>query len=266
MTVHVITMVPCYLPKNDMDLSVSRLIQQIREALKKNGGEPVLPILKGDATLHASLALEPLLGPFDALVTRHKSVAAYNKATKSDEYQLVTRGKPNIMVYGFTSNFMYVDLFLPALKQVYAVVGEKIDLENKVFVRAGGKVDYSLFQATGDRGLDNYRRHVNMHPRRACYMIELRTVKETPDGKADDLEHSQKWQKAMFAKEIEMLYGGKVVSLNKGPKAFREVAIYKLPSREIFVEMADSDYYVELAQLEERFVLDRFVEFCLPLY
>lgn len=265
MNIYVITMVPCHLPKDDSDLTASRLIQQIREALKKNGGEPVLPILMGDATVYESIALEPLLGPFDALITRHKSIAAYRRATQSEEYQLVSRGK-QILTFGFTNNFMYVDFFLPALKQVHGVVGEKVDTDSKIFVQAGGRVDYSLFQATGDRGLDNYRRHVYVHPRRACYMIAFQTKKDTPEGKADDLEHTAGWNKAMFSKGIEMLYQGKLVSLDKGPKAFREVAVYKFTSRELFAEMMESDHYVELAQLEERFILDRFVELCLPVY
>ena len=265
MTVYVITMVPCHLPKNDMDLSASRLIQQVREALKKNGGEPVLPILMGDATLYESIALESLLGPFDALVTRHKTVAAYNKAIQSEEYQLTSRGK-KILTFGFFHNFVYTDLLLPALKQVFGVMGEHVDTESKIFARAGGHVDYSLFQATGDRGLENYRRHVSMHPSRACYMIEFRTPMDTPEGRADELEHTQGWQKTMFSKDIQMLYGGKVVSLDRGPKVFREVAIYKFTSRELFVDLADCDHYVDLAQLEEKFILDRFVELCLPVY
>lgn len=265
MTVYVITMVPSQLPRNDFDLSASRVIQQVREALKKSGGEPVLPLLKGDATMYESIALEPLLGPFDAVVTRHLSIAAYNKAIKTEEYKMVTRGR-DLLTFGFHNNFMYVDFLLPALRQVFGVVGEKIDIRSKMFVDAGGRVDYSLFQANGDRGLINYKRRVSLHPNRSFYMIELRTKIDTPEGRANDLEHTQGWQRAMFSSEVEVLYAGKIVSLDRGPKMFREVAIYKFPRREIFLEMMESDHYSELAQLEERFVLDRFVELCLPVY
>jgi hypothetical protein len=265
MTVYVITMVPSLLPKNQFDLSASRVVQVIRENLKKNGGEPVLPILKGDATMYESIALEPLLGPFDAVVTRHHSIAAYNKAIGTQEYKMITRGK-NVLTFGFHNNFMYVDFLLPALRQVFSVIGEKIDIRSKMYVEAGGRVDYSLYQVTGDRGLQSYKRRINLHPNRSFYLIELRTKIDTPEGRANDLEHTRGWQKSMFSTEVEVMYAGKIVSLDRGPKMFREVAIYKFPNRELFVEMMESDHYSELAQLEERFVLDRFVELCLPVY
>lgn len=265
MTIYVLTMVPCYLPKDDMDLKASALIQQVREALKKYGGEPVLPILMGDATLYESVALEPLIGPFDVLLTRHASIAAYNKATQSAEYVTISLNK-EILCFGFINNFMFVDLLLPALKQVYNFIGEKVDLRSKLFVDAGGTVDYKLYQATGDRGLTMYKRRVSRHPNRVAYLIDLRTKNDTPDGRAYDQEHTQLWQQAMFSSDIDMIYGGKVISLNRGPKMFREVGIYRLPSREIVVDMLESDHYGRIAQVEEHYILDRFVELCLPVY
>lgn len=265
MTVYVVTMVPCALPKKDTDLVASRLIQNIRESLRKGGGEPVLPILIGDATLHESIALEPLVGPFDTLVTRHKSIAAYNKATRRDDYQIATRGK-QVLTFGFTNNFMYTDVMLPALKQMYSYVGEKVDTRQKLFVDAGGRVDYSLYQATGDRGLENYKRRVSLHPNRSFFLIDLRTTNDTPSGRSDDQEHTQLWQQAMFSSGVEMLYGGKIVSLTRGPKAFREVGIYKFPNREVFLDMLECDHYGRMVQLEERYILDRYVGLCMPVY
>ena len=266
MTIIVITMAPSELPKDDFDLRASVVIQRIREALKNNGGEPLLPLLKGDATMYESVALEPLLGPFDAVVTRHHSIAAYNKAIQSDEYKMVTRGK-EILTFGFHNNFMYVDLIFPALKHVFAVVGEKIDVRSKMFVDAGGKVDYSLFQASGESGLQSYKRRVSLHPNRSFYMIALRTKNiDTPEGRANSSKHAQGWQQAMFSSQVQVLYAGKIVSLDRGPKTFREVAIYKFPNRELFLDMMESDFYCELSLLEERFVLDRFVQLCLPVY
>jgi hypothetical protein len=265
MTVYVITMVPCVLPKRDADLVASPLIQHIRESLKNNGGEPVLPILLGDATLHESIALEPLVGPFDSLVTRHRSVASYNKAIRTEGYQLATRGK-QVLTFGFTNNFMYTDVMLPALKAIYGYTGERVDTMQKRFVDAGGRVDYSLYQATGDRGLKSYKRRVALHPNRNFYMIDFRTTNDTPDGRADDQEHTKLWQQMMFSSGIEMIYGGKIVSLTRGPKVFREVGIYKFPSREVFLNMLECDHYGMMVQMEERYVLDRFVELCLPVY
>ena len=267
MVVYVITMVPCVLPKRDSDLQASPLIQHIREALKMSGGEPVLPIMLGDATLHESIALEPLVGPFDTLVTRHKSIASYNKATRTEEYLLATNGK-QVLTFGFNHNFVYTDAVLPALKQMYGYgyVGDKVDIRQKLFVDAGGRVDYSLYQATGDRGLMDYKRRVSLHPNRTFYMIDFRTTNDTPDGRADDQEHTKLWQQAMFSSGIEMIYGGKIVSLTRGPKVFKEVGIYKFPSRELFLDMLECDHYGRMVQLEERYVLDRFVELCLPVY
>jgi hypothetical protein len=266
MPVYVVTMAPSVVKKRETDMAPSHVIQRIREALKNNGGESVLPIMLGDATLRESIALEPLVGPFDILVTRHKSVAAYNKAMRTEEYQLSIRGK-HVLTFGFVHNYVYTDVILPALKQMYGYVREKrVDMRQKRFVDAGGKVDYSLHQVTGEKGLKNYKKRVSMHPNRPFYMIEFRTTNDTPDGRADDQEHTTLWQQAMFSSGIEMIYGGKIVSLTRGPKVFKEVGIYKFPSRELFLDMLECDHYGKMVQLEERYVLDRFVALCMPVY
>lgn len=265
MTVHVLTMVPCVLPKDELDLRASRLIQQIRESLKQNGGEPVLPILMGDATLFESIGLEPYLGPFDALVTRHASLAAYNKAIQTDEYRRTVKSQ-HVLTFGFSNNAMYNEWVIPAMKQVHNIIGKNVDVQSKLFVQSGGKVDYGLYQANGDSGLENYKRRVSHFPGRSFYLIDLCTKKETPDAKADEMEFSYGWQQALFATNVQTLFGGKIVSLDRGPKTFRDIAIYKFPSREVFLDMMESDHYIELLQIKERFVLDRFVELCLPIY
>eukprot|EP00934_Nitzschia_sp_Nitz4_P002960 Nitzschia sp. Nitz4//scaffold234_size30613//8787//9584//NITZ4_007960-RA/size30613-est2genome-gene-0.49-mRNA-1//-1//CDS//3329543407//2950//frame0 len=265
MIVHVITMVPSALPKTDLELKASRLIQQIREILKTNGGDPILPILMGDATLFESVALDPYIGPFDILVTKHVSVNAYNRAIKTDEYQRVTRNQ-RVFTFGFNNSGLYHEWVLPTMKQVHSLVGPQVDIHSKLFVQSGGKVDFSLYQANGDSGLENYKRRVGHYPNRAFYLVELCTKKETPDGKADDIEFSTGWQNALFTANVQTLFGGKVVSLDGGPKTFREVNIYKFSTREAFVDMMESDHYVELLQIQDRFILDRFVELCLPIY
>jgi len=267
MTVYVISMVPSVLPKKEFEFEASPLIQEIRECLRKNGGEPVLPILLGDATLHESIAMEPMVGPFDCLVTRHKSVGSYHKAIRSDSYLLATQGK-EVLTFGFNHNFVYTDVILPTLKQMfgYGYVGDKVDLRQKLFVDAGGRVDYSLYQVSGRHGLVEYKRRVSQHSHLPCYMIDLRTTTDTPDGRSDDSEHTKLWQQAMFSSGIELLFGGKVVSLTRGPKLFKEVGIYKFPSRELLLEMLECDHYGRMVQKEDLFILDRLVELCIPVY
>ena len=267
MVVHVVTMVPSKLPKTDLELSASRLVQDLREVLKSFGGTPILPILIGDATLFESVALDSLVGPFDVLVTRHRSTGAYRKAVASDDYKKAARGKEGqILTFGFSNNGFYVDWVVPALKQVFGLMGEKIDTKSQIYVQAGGKVDYSLYQTNGDSGLENYKRRVGLYPNRSFYMIELCTKKDTPDGRAYDADHTKGWQQLLFSTGVQPLFGGKVVSLDKGPKMFQEVMIYKFPTREMFVDILECDHYGELGQLQEKFILDRFVELCLPIY
>lgn len=265
MVIHVVTMVPSRLPKTDRELSASRLVQDLREILKRHGGHPVVPILIGDATLFESAALDTLVGPFDVLVTRHKSIGSYRKAVASDEYQAATKTK-RVLTFGFSNNGFYVEWVVPALKQVFGLMGEKVDTKSQIFVQAGGKVDYSLYQTNGDSGLENYKRRVGLYPNRAFYMIELCTKKDTPDGRGFDADHTKGWQQLLFSTGVQPLFGGKVVSLDKGPKMFQEIMIYKFPSRELFLDILECDHYGELGQLQEKFILDRFVELCLPIY
>lgn len=152
MTVHVITMVPSHLPKDDLELKASPLIQELREALKGNGGEPVLPILLGDATLYSSQALEPYLGPFDSLVTKHASIKAYKKAKMSKAYKKATKENTKILTFGFTNKTMYIGWAYPALKKVYNMFQKKVDCESKVFVEAGGKSTTNCINPMGTVG------------------------------------------------------------------------------------------------------------------
>jgi hypothetical protein len=267
MTVHVITMVPSHLPKDDLELKASPLIQELREALKGNGGEPVLPILLGDATLYSSQALEPYLGPFDSLVTKHASIKAYKKAKMSKAYKKATKENTKILTFGFTNKTMYIGWAYPALKKVYNMFQKKVDCESKVFVEAGGKVDYELYQSNGNSGMENYKRKVHNYPNQSFYMVNLITKDErSPDAQAADQTYSKGWLQAAFSYNVDLVLGGNIVSLDGGPKVFGEASIVKYPTRELYVDWLESDYVVELEKSGEASTLDRFVEICLPIY
>lgn len=102
MVVHVITVVPCGVPKTDGEMKPSTKLQELREALKKYGGEAVLPILYGDATVKTSPAMDPDQGPFDICITSHPSVQSYVIATESHLYQVAAKNT-KILTFGFSN-------------------------------------------------------------------------------------------------------------------------------------------------------------------
>jgi hypothetical protein len=132
MPIHVISMVPSLQPKDYLELKASPQIQELREALRKFGGEPAFAIFLGDATVYSSKALGPAdVGPFDMLVTKHPSIRAYNNATASDAYKMAEK-KGKVLVFGFTNNGILVDLVFPALKSIFNLLqlGE-VDFKTK---------------------------------------------------------------------------------------------------------------------------------------
>jgi hypothetical protein len=263
MPIHVISMVPSLQPKDYLELKASPQIQELREALRKFGGEPAFAIFLGDATVYSSKALGPAdVGPFDMLVTKHPSIRAYNNATASDAYKMAEK-KGKVLVFGFTNNGILVDWVFPALKKIYNLMklGE-VDLKTK----AATQPDYELAQANGDSGLENYKRKVANNPQQMAYTITLNTKNETVDGKTAAREFFKGWLSAAFAHDLNEVLGGSVVSLDKGPKMFGEVSIIQYPTRELFVEFIESDYYTQLQNDRKASTLDSFMEVGVPIY
>jgi hypothetical protein len=260
MVVHIITMVPSLIPKEEGELKASPKIQELREALKKHGGQPILPILLGDATVKASPALDPALGPFDACITRHASIKAYITATQSHLYQVAAKDT-NILTFGFSNNGILVNFVFPALKKVYNLF-QKVDCEAK----ADKKIQYDWFQASGERGIDNYKRKIDHKVNQACYLLSLTTKSELPEAKEADREHVKSWLPAAFSYNLKKTLGGRLVSLNNGPKMFGEVSVYEYPTRELYVDWMESEYHTKLHEDEQKFILDRFVQICIPIY
>jgi uncharacterized protein (DUF1330 family) len=264
MPIHVISMVPSLQPKDYLERKASPQIQELREALRKFGGEPAFAIFLGDATVYSSKALDPAdVGPFDVLVTKHPSIRAYNNATASDAYKMAEQ-KGKVLVFGFTNNGILVNWVFPALKKIYNMMklGEDVDLKTK----ATPQMDHELTQANGDSGLENYKRKVANHPQQMAYTITLNTKNETPDGKRAASDFFKGWLSAAFAHDLNEVLGGSVVSLDKGPKIFGEVSIIQYPTRELFVEFIESDYYKQLQNDRKASTLDRFVEVGVPIY
>lgn len=265
MTVHVVTMVPSQMPSSEAELTASMEIVRLREVLRENGGQPVLPILIGDATLFESLALGYVVGPFDVLLTSHTSISAYREAIKTPEYQKLA-GKQKVLTFGFTNEKIYLKFILPALRKLHSKFRDDTDVDKRIFVETGEKVDYNLYQTGGASGLKRYKQRVAIHPNRTVYMIDIWTWEGSPIGRTNETEYKKKWQTLLFEKDVETLYSGRIISLDGGPKSFQEIAIYKFPSRETFVEMIESAYYIDLVYLRFKFNLDQFVQLCLPIY
>jgi hypothetical protein len=243
-------------------MKASPKIQELREALKKHGGEPILPILLGDTTVQASPALDPDLGPFDVCITRHASIKAYVTATNSHLYKVAAKDT-KILAFGFSNNAISVNFVFPALKKVYNLLKKKVDCEAK----ADKKIEYNFYQASGERGLESYKRKINHKVDQAFFLLSLITKNESsPEAKEADREHAKSWLPAAFSGNLNKMLGGRLVSLDRGPKMFGEVSIFEYPTRELYVDWMESEYHSKLAEDEQAFILDRFVQICVPIY
>jgi hypothetical protein len=262
MVVQVITMVPSLIPKDEVEQRASPQLAELREALKKYGGTAVLPILLGDATVVASKALDPAVGPFDALITRHNNIKAYNLATRSDMYQQVAKNISKIITFGFSNSPVKVRWVLPTLKTIFKRLKDPVDSKTK----AASHMQVHMYQATGSSGLENYKAHIANHPGKKVFLISLNTNYDGPQGKAAENEFTKGWYRAAFSDDVNITLQGPLVSLDDGPKMFQGVSITEFPSREVFVQWLESDYHTKLHEKREAAVLDKFDLLCLPVY
>ena len=268
MPVHILTLVPCsHVPKEDSKaVTPSPQIIALRDALQSNGGDIILPVLAGDATVFPSQALDPVTGPFDAVVARFRSMDDYKKAIDNQAYnEALELGGGNVMTYGFDRKSLVVDWLYPALKKMYGLFGVKADCETSADDEQPPE-DHPLYQPNGEQGIDKYKRHIAKHSHQGFYMIEMITRNETPEGKKADGKYGKAWLHAALAYGVHFEIGGKTVSLDQGPRPFGEIIIAHYPSREMYVKWMESKYFAQVADDRIQSTLDLHLQISLPLY
>eukprot|EP00525_Craspedostauros_australis_P012657 CAMPEP_0198121040 /NCGR_PEP_ID=MMETSP1442-20131203/31060_1 /TAXON_ID= /ORGANISM="Craspedostauros australis, Strain CCMP3328" /LENGTH=163 /DNA_ID=CAMNT_0043779797 /DNA_START=39 /DNA_END=530 /DNA_ORIENTATION=+ len=163
---------------------------------------------------------------------------------------------------------MYIDWVVPTLKNIYRWLGYHVDCETPATPeQRRTDMHYDLKQSNGDTGMENYKGRVANAPNQPCYMLQLLTKDTATDrGKKANALYTKAFVQALFSYNITMKYCGNTISVNGGPKEFQQIYLLEFPSRELYIEWMESEYFHSVMNQRDASILDSFVQLGLPVY